>query len=63
MEYKDFIKKHEKYLPGYHDKYPKKRCKTCLYAVRVGCGTKLVEGRRTHFDWYGCELKKCKHDN
>ena len=59
MKYEDFIKKHEKDLQGYHDKYLKDECKKCFNTVLKGYGTKIADGKRVHFNCYGCSLIKC----
>lgn len=60
--YEDFIKENQKYIQGYHDKYIKDQCRACFNAIRIGCGTKIVNGKRTHFDRYGCDFDRCKYD-
>lgn len=42
------------------NQYLTPKCKTCFRSFKTGRGTKLVGGKKVHFDKYGCSnAKEC----
>ena len=36
------------------------KCTGCIKCKRIGCGTRIVNGKRKHIEIYKCTAKACK---